>query len=243
MPRYNYVTKADYDAIYYANAESDPTLPKTVGLRENANLHYHRKLEFPWHEQVADWLVNSSGFDLTSVAIIGSGFPWTQEALHNLGRPLGTIASQDTSPYIKTAPSEEGEHRAELQQKGLDPDSGYGAILLTSMTGVRLAYNVADKDISSGGGRAAVRNLCGGRPTFCFSEFVIESLYEAEILDFTDDMKAVGNSATQYAHMVVTSRNDPKNFDIRPLADWRVFFDANGHSDVQLIDGTTFEVL
>ena len=243
MPRYNYVTKADYDAIYYANAESDPTLPKTVGLRENARFNYHRKIGYPVHLKWAEWLVNSSGFDLSRVAIIGSGFPWTQEALHSLGLPLGTIASQDTSPYIRTAPPEGIEHRAELQRVGLDPDSGHGAILLAYMTEVRIAYNVSDKPIDSGGGRAAVRQLCGGRPTFCYSEHVIESLYEQEIIDFTNDMMAIGNSSTRYAHAVVTQRGNPMNFDIRTLIEWRLFFDAAGFFDVWVIDSRSYEVL
>jgi hypothetical protein len=242
MPRYNYVTKADYDAIYYANAESDPTLPKTVGLRENVYYHYHRKPGYPAHLKWAEWLINSSGFDLSRVAIIGSGFPWTQEALHSLGRPLGTIASQDTSPYIHSAPLEDVEHRAEIQRVGLDPESGHGATLLAHMTEVRLSYAVADQPISGGGGRANVRQLCGGRPTFCFSEHVIESLYESEILELTDDMKAIGNLSTVYAHAVTTKMHNERTFDIRPLADWRAFFDANGHSDVVMIDGWTYEV-
>ncbi len=192
-------------------------------------------------------MITGSGFDLSRIAIIGSGFPWTQEALHShpsLTCPLGTIASQDTSPYIHSAPLEEVEHRAEISRVGLDPDSGDGATLLAQMTGVRMAYAVVEAPISSGQGRANVRNLCGGRPTFCYSEMTIESLYEEEILDLTDDMKSVGNLATQYAHMVIhpqKSRTRPQ-FDIRSLADWRTFFDANGHSDIVLIDATTFEV-
>jgi hypothetical protein len=209
--------------------------------------HYHRNHEYPWHETLANWLITSSGFDLTRIAIIGSGFPWTQEALHahpSLSVPLGTVASQDTSAYVQANSAEEPEHRAEITRIGLDPDSGEGATLLATMDGgPRLSFTVADGPISGGGGRAAVRQLCGGRPTFCYSEMVIESLFEAEILDLTADMKVIGNAQTTYAHMVVTRRRNPLNFDIRPLADWRAYFDANGHSDVLMIDATSFEVL
>ena len=72
---------------------------------------------------------------------------------------------------------------------------------------------------------------------------VIESLFEDEILDLTDDMKALrGNSPGIIAHMVVTRRRNHLTFDIRTLADWRTFFNANGHSDVVLIDASKLEV-
>lgn len=240
MPRVTYDTKADYDAISYKRV---PGQDRLAGL--NAALyHYHKNHEFPWHERLADWLVNTSGFDLTRVAILGSGFPWTQQALHALARPLGTIASQDTSAYIQGAgTSEVTEHRTEITRIGLDPDTGDGATLLATMDGgPRLSFTVADGPISGGGGRAAVRSLCGGRPTLCYSEMVIESLFEAEILDFTTDMKIIGDGSTVNAHMVVTRRRNHLTFDIRTLADWRIFFDANGHSDVVLIDASSFEV-
>ena len=242
-PRYTYDTKADYDAISYRRV---PGQDRLAG--PNAALfHYHRNHEYPWHEQLADWISTTSGFPITRIAIIGSGFPFTQQALHahpSLTMPLGTIASQDTSPYIQASSSETPEHRAEIQRIGLDPDTGEGAVLLAQMDGgPRLSFTVEDRPISSGGGRAGVRALCGGRPTFCYSEMVIESLFEAEILDLTADMKVIGNAQTTYAHMVVTRRRNPLNFDIRPLADWRAYFDANGHSDVLMIDATSFEVL
>jgi hypothetical protein len=241
-PRYTYDTKADYDAISYRRV---PGQDRLAGPNA-AFYHYHRNHEYPWHERVADWLISTSGFDLARVAIIGSGFPFTQQALHahpSLTVPLGTVASQDTSPYIQASSSETPEHRAEIQRVGLDPDAGEGAALLTQMDGgPRLSFTVADGPISGGGGRAAVRNLCGGRPTFCYSEMVVESLFEAEILALTDDMKVIGNAGTTYAHMVVTRRRNHLAFDIRPLAEWRAYFDANGHSDVVLIDATSFEV-
>jgi hypothetical protein len=242
MPRYTY-DKAGYDAISYKRV---PGQDRLAG--PNAALyHYHKNHEYPWHERLADWLITTSGFDLSRVAIIGAGFPWTQEALHahpSLTVPLGTVASQDTSAYVQTSSSETPEHRAEIIRIGLDPDAGEGATLLTQMDGgPRLSFAVEDRPISGGAGRAGVRALCGGRPTFCYSEMVIESLFEAEILDFTDDMKIIGDGGTTNAHMVVrpSSRSRPQ-FDIRSLADWRTFFDANGHTDLVLIDATTFEV-
>jgi hypothetical protein len=240
MPRQTYDTKADFDLISYKRV---PGQDRLAG--PNAALyHYHINHEMPWHKRLADWLLNTSGFDLTRLAIIGSGFPFTQRALHNLGRPLGSIASQDTSLYIAGTDTEEAEHRAELTRVGLDPDAGKGATLLAAMDGGsrKFGYTVEDRPISAGGGRAGVRALCGGRPTFCYSEMVIESLFEAEILDFTDDMKTIGDGTTVNAHMVVTRRRNHLTFDIRTLADWRTFFDANGHSDVVLIDASTFEV-
>ena len=242
MPRQTYDTKADYDAISYKRV---PGQDRLAGA--NAALyHYHRNHEYPWHERLADWLISTSGFDLTRVAIIGSAFPFTQQALHahpSLTVPLGTVASQDTSVYVQNNDSETTEHRAEITRVGLDPDTGDGATLLATMDGgPRLSFVVADGPISGGGGRAAVRSLCGGRPTFCYSEMVIESLFEAEILTFTDDMKIIGNAGTTNAHMVVTRRRNHLTFDIRTLADWRVFFDANGHADVVLIDAKSFEV-
>lgn len=238
MPRVTYGDKAAYDAISYRRV---PGQHRLAG--PNAALyHYHKNHEYPWHVKFATWL-DLTGFDLSRIAIIGSGFPWTQQALHNLGRQIGTIASQDTSPYIQNSSTEESEHRAELTRVGLDPDSGEGAVLLAQMDGgPRLSYSVEDRPISGGGGRAGVRQRCGGRPTFCYSEMVIESLFEQEILDFTDDMKTLGNASTTIAHMMTTHRRNHLLFDIRPLADWRAFFDANGHSDVVLIDASSFEV-
>ncbi len=252
-PRYTYDTKADYDLISYKRAPGNARLAGTNAVR----LNYHRLHEFPWHETLAAWLTTDAPvawrLDASSrVAIIGSGFPWTQEALHATV-PLGRIASVDTGAYIQAnfAATETAEHRAEITNRGLDPDTGDGATILGLIdngharnggaSGI-LSFTVSNADISGGGGRAAVRQLCGGRPTFTYTEMMIESLFEAEILDRTADMKLIGNASTTNAHMVVTRRRNHLSFDIRTLAAWRTFFDANGHSDVVLIDATSFEV-
>jgi hypothetical protein len=238
-PRQVYNDEADYRLISHRRVGT--------GRPGNQELYYgyHRNHEYAWHERVADWIITQSGYDLSHIAIIGSGFPWTQEALHahpSNSIPLGTVASQDTSPYIQAASSETPEHRAEIQRVGLDPDAGEGAVLLAQIDGgPRLSYTVEDSPISGGGGRAAVRNLCGGPPTFAYSEMVIESLFEQEILDLTDDMKTLAANASTVAHMIVTHRNNLHNFDIRTLAAWRTYFTDNGHGDVLLIDASSFE--
>jgi hypothetical protein len=241
MPRQTYDTKADYDLISYKRV---PGQDRLAG--PNAALyHYHRNHEFPWHAKLADWLVNTSGFNLTRTAIIGSGFPWTEEALVEAGH-TGSITSIDPSDYIQTADEEEPEHRAEIQRIGLDPDTGEGAALLAQMNGGRRKLRpVHVHDIGTPQGKNAIRAEIGGRSTFIYSEMVIGSLFEAEILQLTEAMAGVSHpSQGTVAHMVVRpkpSRPRPQ-FDIRSLAEWRAFFDLNGHSDVVLIDATTFEV-
>jgi len=253
-PRYTYDTKADYDLISYKRAPGNDRLAGSNAVRIN----YHRAHEFPWHEKVAAWLSTDAPvawrLDATSrVAIIGSGFPWTQEALHAGVVPLGRIASVDTGAYVQAnfAATETAEHRAEITNRGLDPDTGDGATILGLIdngfarnggaSGV-LSFVVLNEDMANGGSRAQVRSGCGGFPTLIYSELVIESLFEAEILDLTANMISTGNAGTTVAHMVVTRRRNHLSFDIRTLAEWRIFFDANGHSDVVLIDASKFEV-
>lgn len=256
MSRYEYSNQAAYDLIYVARVSGQPHYTPGNAVR----YHYHRNHGFPWHEKIADWLVDTSGFDLTRIAIIGAGFPWTHEALFARGRPLGSVASQDSGSWVQDPNnnSETSEHRAEIQRVGLDPDAGRGAALMAQMDGgLRIGVGIKSvgKPISSGGGRSQVRQRLsggGGRPTFCYSEMVIESLWDVdpdtgatEILDFTDDMKDIGNASTTVAHIVVTRRRNHFLFDIRPLTglgSWREYFNANGHADVVLIDATSFEV-
>lgn len=244
MPRpgVNWDDPAFWDQMYASSAEPWGHPPSRPGVR----LHYHRAVVLPVYRELAGRIVTALGWTSQSrVFCVGCGFGWMMEALEELG--ISQTVGADLSAYIQGRKnlSEDDEIKTHIAAAGLDPLSGDGLTLLTTLRGegvrAKKASLVTSNDIGTDAGRDAIRTFLNGPGFDVFTEDVLTSLTDAECVQLSKFAHRGNFGADRVIHLVTPlipeARQNPV-FNWKTLAEWKALLPAD-----LFVSITTIEVL
>ena len=196
-------TKADYDRDYDIGAEGLWGHPND---RPEVRLHYHHAMISPYLEDRWSHLIPY--FSLTAsdiVLIVGSGFGWSVEYLHEQ-LPGITAVGVDISDYIHAEKdlSEEAEFDAAITAAGLDPAGERGQLIKATYPprAQRSTQVVLQEDAKTNQSRNRIRQALGNVwPTWIFTEDLVNdpNITDQELLDLAGDY---GSLPSPMVHIV-----------------------------------------
>lgn len=182
MPTKSWDTKADFDAVYNIGLEPEGH----PGTRAELRGHYERRALFnasvPYLDYVTpEWSRIVAHFDWptnTAICIVGAGFGWSIEYLN--ARGYADVWGVDPSPYIQGAKDE------------IDPADGIRRSLVAAR--IHDAKFPTASEVSRFLRDAEHRDGPDGETPFdvCVTERVLSSLANAEAVEFSDGLRALG---------------------------------------------------
>lgn len=229
MPLKTWNTQADWDVAYDCTAEPDGH----PGTRQDVRVGYVRAVLFPDAVNRAAKLAELFGWTpaATRLVIFGAGYGWLAEALavnHGL-----SVAALDTSTLIQAnkGRSDAGEIEARITAAGLDPRTGRGAEIRNRLVDgfPRSRITIYNEDLSNNASRNRIKQqaFSNGTPTDCLSEFVLESLTDAECTAASQKLHAF-SPTTRIIHCVVTIQpGNTSGYNWKTLEQWKALLPAD----------------
>lgn len=249
MPYKEYNTKADYDSEYSIGVE---------GLWGHSNrpeirLHYSRIILYPHAVARAQGIATAMGWTVPgpTLVVVGAGFSWLAEAFEGIG--FTRVVGIDVSPYIQADKDVDAltDLDAEIIGVGLDPASGEGLSRKNQII-TAYGYTPGNKTRASRGclnehgktqqSRNQIRQALGlsgnQQPDWLLTENVIERMFDSEIVQDSNDLKAWVPNLAHYVQTVDASHPDGPDWNAKTLAQWKTLLPND-----TIIEAGTFQVM
>ena len=202
-------TKADYDNLYWFNAEAEWGHPNTRGP---VWLHYNYGVMAPNLAKRWDWIVPHVGMQSTDhVVVSGCGFGWGIERIVEL-LPGINVVGLDISDYIidNADTTEEADINAAITAVGLDPNTGRGAqikakYLPPGRNRKAAGITLLQEDLSTNQSKQRVRQALGNNwPNWVFTEDWMQDQSAAEAASFAGDVALLEANGGTIVHLMST---------------------------------------